>query len=370
MTNPDGLKYWIALRKIYGVGDVLARQLLAKFKDPKAIFNASYRDIVSVEGINEKVGNAVKEFSDWVSVDKEIETIQKENCGILTLADPAYPQYLFNTYNPPPVLYMHGEIEGSDDLAIAIVGSRIPDHYGEQATRKIARGLSERGITVVSGMARGIDSIAHRAALEAGGRTIAVLGSGLDVIYPPENRLLYEKITKSGAVLSEFQLGTKPEQKNFPRRNRVISGLSLGVVVVQATQKSGSLITASYALDQNREVFAVPGRITSALSKGTNWLLKNGAKPIDSAEDIIKEIALLGDLEPRKKELKKPKPLPELSPDQTAVYTKLGEDPIHIDQITRECGMDSSKILSILLYLELHDLVRQTPGKMFHIPDR
>ncbi len=248
-------KYWIALSMVNGIGIVLIRNLLTKFHSVKGIFGASKKELAHVEGIGSKNAEAIKSFDDWEKVDQELEKIEKWGIQLLPLNDPEYPDSLLQTYNPPPLLYMKGEILSQDTLSIAIVGSRLPDRYGRSVTETLSTELVSMGVTIVSGLARGIDSIAQSEALKKGGRTIGVLGCGLDHIYPPENKKLYTAVSQSGAVISEFNLGTPPIAQNFPRRNRIISGLSLGVVVVQASEKSGSLISASFALDQNKEVF-------------------------------------------------------------------------------------------------------------------
>ncbi|HEX3034315.1 MAG TPA: DNA-processing protein DprA [Thermodesulfobacteriota bacterium] len=360
-------KYWIALRMVNGVGDVLFRNLLAKLHSPKNIFQAKLSELGKVEGIGERTAQTIKEFSDWSKAEEEARKVKKAGFNLVLITDSNYPKNLFNTYNPPPFLYVQGDILPQDCIAVAIVGTRVPDRYGRFVAAKIAEELAERGITIVSGMARGIDSVAHASALKRGGRTIAVLGSGLGVIYPPENKKLYEEISKKGAIVSEFPLGTAPDAVNFPRRNRIISGLSLGVVVVQASDKSGSLITASFALEQNREVFAVPGNIGTKLSRGTNSLIKQGAKLVESVEDIVNEIEALRRLGEGSHIDKRASTLPELSPDEKAIYSVLGSEPIHIDEIIKLSGLDSAKALSALLSLELNGLVAQLPGKIFQL---
>jgi len=359
-------KYWVALKMVQGVGEVLFRNLLAKFPNPKSIFEANLSELERVEGIGEKIAKEIKGFKDWNKADEEVRKIKKFGFKLLLLKDSNYPRNLFNTYNPPPFLYTKGEILPQDNTAVAIVGTRIPDRYGRFVTERLAEELAVRGVNIVSGMARGIDSIAHITALKSRGRTIAVLGSGLDVIYPSENKKLYDDISNQGAVISEFLLGTLPESGNFPKRNRVISGLSLGVIIVQASDKSGSLITASLALEQNREVFAVPGNIGSKLSKGTNKLIKEGAKLVESVDDILSEIEALRKL--KEKEIKDNSvSLTGLSHEERLIYTELKNESLHIDEITKLTGIASSKALTILLSLELSGLVTQLPGKMFQI---
>lgn len=352
---------------VNGVGDVLFRNLIAKFRSPKSVFQAKLSELEKAEGIGDKTAQAVKGFSDWKKAEEEAEKVEKSGFKLTLITDSNYPKNLFNTYNCPPLLYVKGDILPKDDIAVAIVGTRVPDRYGRFVTDKLSEELAGRGITVISGMARGIDSVAHASAIKRGGRTIAVLGSGLDVVYPPENKKLYEEISKSGAVVSEFSLGTAPDAVNFPRRNRIISGLSLGVLVVQASDKSGSLITVSFALEQNREVFAVPGNIGTRLSRGTNGLIKQGAKLVESVEDIISEIEALRRLEQKNHSGKNVAALPELSQDEKAIYSVLKDESVHIDEITKLSGLDSARALATLLSLELNGLVAQLPGKMFQV---
>ena len=366
----ENLKYWIALSMVEGVGYVSAKKLLAEFKSPENLFKAGRSELGRIKKIfergSESIIEAISSFSDWILVEEEIKAIEKLGFHILKLGDPSYPEGLFNIYNPPLILYVKGEILPQDSLSVAIVGTRIPDRYGRTVTQRLSGELAARGITIVSGMARGIDSIAQEEALKRGGRTIAVLGSGLDVIYPPENDKLYEEIAHSGAVISEFPLGTGPLGQNFPRRNRVISGLSLGVIVVQASQKSGSLITASFALDQNKEVFAVPGEAGKKLSFGPNWLIKKGAKLVEKAEDVITELGLaLGesaDVAPDRQSV-----LDSLTEHEKKVYSVFKTEALHVDEIIKLTEMEPSSVLSVLLSLELNGFIMQLQGKYFQL---
>jgi len=354
---------------VNGVGIISIRNLLTKFHTAKDIFEASKKELAQVEGIGNKNAEAIKSFNDWEKVDQELEKIEKWGIKLLPLNDPEYPNSLLQTYNPPPLLYMKGEILPQDTLSIAIVGSRVPDRYGRSVTETLSAELVSMGVTIVSGLARGIDSIAQSEALKKGGRTIGVLGCGLDHIYPPENKKLYTAVSQNGAVISEFNLGTPPIAQNFPRRNRIISGLSLGVVVVQASEKSGSLISASFALDQNKEVFAVPGEVTKKLSRGTNWLIKRGAKLVETVDDIVSEIDALRSLESTDmfEQERSEKILSSLNKSQKEVFSALTAEPLHIDEITKLTGIESSSLLSTLLTLELNDVVIQLPGKHFQI---
>jgi len=283
---------------------------------------------------------------------------------VINLRDEEYPKRLKDIYDPPALLYVRGELKKEDEFAISIVGSRKTTPYGRWFTEKVSQELARHGVTIVSGMARGIDSLAHWGAISGGGRTIAVLGCGVDVIYPSENRNLFAKIIDRGAILSEFPMGSPPEGGHFPRRNRIISGLSLGVVVVQASEKSGSLITAGYALEQGREVFAVPGNVGTESSRGTHRLIKEGAKLVESSEDILEEILPQW----RGEGEKIPKvetPRPDLTEEEKVLYELLGGTPLHIDAMIRESRLDPGKVSSLLLNLELKGMISQWPGKCF-----
>ncbi len=352
-----------------GIGEVSIKNLFNRFHNAKDVLTASKKELFQVEGIKENQIESIRQFNDWKSVDIELNKIEREGVRLLPLSDAGFPRYLLEIYNPPPYLYINGDITPKDEISIAIVGSRIPSRYGRSVTATIAGELASMGITIISGMARGIDSIAHSEALKKSGRTIGVLGCGLDFVYPPENGKLYEAVSDQGALLSEFHLGTTPHAHNFPKRNRIISGLALGVVVVQASERSGSLISASFALDQNKEVFAVPGNIDFKLSRGTNWLIKRGAKLVETVDDILSEIDALRGLAKNGlfEEDRAQKIVESLNANQKEVYTALGREPLHIDEITRVTGIEPSNLLSILLSLELNDVVAQLPGKYFQI---
>jgi DNA processing protein len=325
------------------------------------------KELDQVEGIGGKAAEAIKNFSDWGRVDTEIQNLRRLGFKLVSITDKEYPRNLSKIYYPPSILYLHGEFCANDEQALAIVGTRAADRYGRLVTERLASELASMGITIVSGMARGIDSVAHTAALKSGGRTIAVLGSGLDVIYPPENKNLYNQISENGAVISEFPLGSDPDAVNFPKRNRIISGLSLGVLVIQASEKSGSLITASFALEQNREVFAVPGNIASKLSRGTNALIRRGAKLVDSIEDILGEIEAFRRLKPMEPPVDTGRILERLNEDGRRIFSTITNEPIHIDDIITQSGFEPHRVLSTLLSLELEGLITQLPGKMFQL---
>lgn len=361
----DDARYWIALSFVNGLGDVHTKSLFSRFRKAEDVFKASAKKLSEVEGIGEKTVQAIKSFNDWQRVDEEVEKIKRSGYTFLSLNDPLYPEHLVHIYNPPPFLFMKGNLMPRDRLSVAIVGTRVPDKYGRLVTEALAGELAALGVTIVSGMARGIDSMAQEEALKRGGRTIAVLGSGIDVVYPHENKKLYKDISGNGAVLSEFLIGTPPLAQNFPKRNRIISGISLGVVVVQASDKSGSLISASFALDQNKEVFAVPGNVDRKLSRGTNWLIKKGARLVETVDDILNEIEVLRGLKGEDSVESLEKVLSSLSDREKAVYSVLGGEPLHVDEIIKLTGLEVSNVLSLLLSLELNGFIAQHPGKLF-----
>ncbi len=360
----EDLFYWVALHLVPGVGSVLIKRLLERFGTPEAVFRASVKELLEVEGLSTKVAEEIRKGPSEEAVKREIALVERTGAKILTLKDEDYPSRLRNIYDPPPLLYLKGELRKGDELAISIVGSRKTTPYGRWVTERISQALARNGLTIVSGMARGVDSVAHWGAISGGGRTIAVLGCGVDVVYPRENRTLYTRIIEQGAVLSEFPMGSPPEGGHFPKRNRLISGLSLGVVVVEAGPESGSLITANYALEQGREVFAIPGNVGAGGSRGTNRLIKEGAKLVESSEDILEEILPQWQKEREKNEEARPKG-PELTEEESQIYEVLSETPLHIDEIIRESRLDPGSVSSLLLILELKGLITQWPGKCF-----
>ncbi|HSB52155.1 MAG TPA: DNA-processing protein DprA [Dissulfurispiraceae bacterium] len=371
--QPAGdLRYWVALTTLNDIGPVTAKRLLAAFGSPRRIFEASPAELTAVETIKASRAKNIADFSAWRDVDRTMEDIRRSGAAVLTYTSEGYPASLRQIEDAPLLLYMRGTVEEHDRYAIAIVGSRAMTDYGQIMAERLARDLASRGITVVSGMARGIDTAAHRGALRAGGRSIAVLGSGVDTPYPPENKRLYEQLSGSGCVISEFPPGTPPFKENFPKRNRLISGLSLGVVVVEAAADSGSLITARCALDQGKEVFAVPGNVTSPWSEGTNPLLKNGAKLVQGVDDILEEIAPLVKAYLRSSSgtsgqgASDPLDKLEISEEEKAICGILGAEPKHVDAIAREAQMAPSRLLPLLLSLEIRGVVRQIEGKRFY----
>ncbi len=357
------IQYWIGLSYVPEVGPLLSKRLLASFGSPEDIFRADLNDLLSVEGMTRERAVNIREFSQWDVTEKALKSIRDCDITVIGYDNSRYPESLRQMADAPVVLYMRGDYQPDDRFALAVVGSRRLSEYGEGVTLRIANELSRAGFTIISGMARGIDTLAHRSTLAAGGRTIAVFGSGPDVCYPAENRGLMQKIISSGCVLSEFAPGTEPRKEHFPRRNRLISGLSLGVLVVEATAKSGALITAQYALEQNKEVFAVPGRITSKNSEGTNRLIKQGARIVLDTEDIIEELApMLKGFIPRRDDVKQ-----AISEEESRICDMLTREPKHIDILARETGMPSHEILNTLLSLELKGIARQSQGKRFSL---
>lgn len=288
MTEVEAL---VSLNMVGEIGTIRLKRLLAYFGQPENILKAPQEKLTVVFGIGEKIAQKIHALKKE-NLEKEFALVKKLGLKIITQDDQVYPENLKNIYDPPMLLYVKGELKPEDKLSMAIVGSRRASFYGLSCAEKFASDLAGKGITIVSGMARGIDSYAHKGALKAGGRTIAVIGSGFNNIYPPENKKLAEEIAKCGAVISEFPLDMLPKKENFPRRNRIISGLSLGVLVVEAARNSGALITADFALEQGREVFALPGKVDSNTSFGTNGLIKQGAKLVSGVDDILEELQI------------------------------------------------------------------------------
>jgi len=368
MMMNDSSIYALALSQISGIGNVTYKRLIDRFGSAREVFDAGKKRISEIPYITADKAGAIVSFDNWESIKEQIKKVEDSGVKILSMEDEEYPQKLKMIYDAPPVLYIKGNFAEDDKIPVAVVGSRHPSTYGSLSAEKIASGLARKGVTVVSGMAMGIDSKAHRAALNAGGRTIAVLGSGIDVIYPSENKSLYNDIIKNGVVISEFSLGTRPEPSNFPRRNRIISGLSVGVVVVESTKKGGALITAELALKENREVFAIPGNIDSARSQGTNKLIQKGAKLVESVDDIMEELKYnLGaefNLElPQQKDLFINDD--SLTDAEKKTLVCLSTESVHVDTVIEESGFKSEVVLKILLDLELKGFVKQIPGKNF-----
>ncbi len=363
------LYYWLALNRISGVGQISYARLLERFGSPEMVFQADLEALQSIEGLRRNTALAIVKFKRAEKIDRELDGLEQQGVGILTFNDPLYPPLLRKIFDPPPYLYYKGSPSSQDEQSLAVVGSRLGTSYGIRMTERLAWSLSQSRLTIVSGLARGIDTAAHQGTLMAGGRTVAVLGSGLDVIYPPENEKLFHQIIERGMVCSEFPLGTLPERQNFPIRNRIISGMSLGVMIVEATLRSGSLITARLALDQGREVFAVPGSIESFKSTGTNRLIKQGAKLVEQAQDILEELRWKEPPKPAEAEPEPDPPAkvlkPSLSGEEKQIWDFLSQEPLHVDQVARQNEMGISRNLSLLLEMELKGLIKQLPGKLF-----
>lgn len=348
------IEYWVATSAIPGVGTATFGYLLKHFKTLKKFWLADGKEINKLK-IPTKTRDSIIDFR--VKVDPKVYLDKVYSLGIkcFSLADRDYPANLRNIHDSPPVLYLKGAILPQDDLAIAVVGSRNATFYGRQVTERFVFELSKNGLTIVSGLARGIDSVAHKTALDAGGRTIALLGCGLDMVYPPENKKLAEDIAKNGAVISEFPLGFPAVQSNFAARNRIISGMSLGVLVPEAAVDSGSMITAGYAAEQGREVFAVPGPITSKFSEGTNGLIKDGVHPVTTAEDVLQIL----DIARKARQLETVNIKPETKdPDQRKILELLDGEAKHIDLIARELELPVEKISATLSIMEISGFVK------------
>ena len=362
---------YIALNMVDGVGPIRVRALRDRFGEAQAILGASKTDLMQVEGVGEEVARSITGWREKVDLDAELQQIEKSGVHVVCRDDAEYPKNLREIYDPPLVLYVKGTLTERDALAIAVVGSRRTTLYGQEMARKLAFQLARVGVTVVSGLARGIDTAAHNGALQAKGRTVAVIGCGIDIVYPSENKKLADEIVeKGGAVVTEFPFGVQPDRQNFPMRNRIISGWSLGVVVVEANLKSGALITANQAGEQGRQVFAVPGRADSILSKGANKLIKDGAKLTEDVEDILSEFEYLlpkRATEPADLGLESrgTKPALQLSETEEKVMAQVGNEEVAIDEIIRASGLTTACVSATLLALEMKRLVRQLPGKQY-----
>ena len=352
----DDKRYWVGFSLVKGIGAVRLQTLLDYFGDTKTAWNASGMDLVRA-GLSARLAERVILARTNVNLDEYMLQMGKNNIQVLTWEDVEYPAHLKEIDQPPPVLYIRGELTAEDAWAVAIVGTRSVSPYGRQVTEELATVLAQNGVTVVSGLARGVDAVAHQAALKAGGRTLAVLGSGVDKIYPPEHRQMAEKLSQQGAILSDYAPGTPPDSANFPPRNRIISGLSMAVVVVEAGDVSGALITAGFAADQGREVFAVPGSVYAPQSRGTNRLIFNGARILLQPTDVLKALDLTRNVERR--EIRRALPANDT---EAAVLNFLGAEPIHVDEIRARLGLPIEKISAALTMMELKGMVRQMGG--------
>jgi DNA processing protein len=355
----------IALNMLPTMGPVRLRKLLEFFQTPERILAARRDDLRKVDGIGREVVDQISNWESIVDLPAESQRIKEFGATVITQFSPQYPKSLREIHSPPIVLYVWGEIQERDHHAIGIIGARRTTHYGSESAKKLAYQLAYAGLTVISGLARGIDTAAHQGALAAKGRTIAVIGSGLSRLYPPENKALAEKIRNgNGAIVSEFSMEIEPDRQTFPMRNRIISGWSHGILVVEAGANSGALITASQALEQGRAVYAVPGHINAPSAIGSNRLIQQGAKLVMDANDILDDLQILVP-EAKPAPGTAARPLPELSDQERRVYDAIEASETPIDQIASECDLPSSTVSSILLALELKRLVKQLPGKYF-----
>lgn len=366
----ENLTYLKFLLSIEGIGPQKIFSLISKFDSLEGLADASRIKLLAVEGINKTLSfriisskPKIKEIKE--ETEKELEELSRLNGRILTFWDAEYPKLLKEIFYPPIILYILGNFDVIDQNAIAIVGTRMPSNYGKTQAERFSYELAQKDLTIVSGLARGIDSIVHQSALKAGGKTIAVIGSGLDVIYPPENKRLFSEIIGNGLIISEYPLGTKPDAQNFPKRNRIISGLSLGTLIIETKLTGGAMQTAAYAIDQDREIFALPGSINVKQSEGPNSLIQKGeAKLVSSIEDILEELKTKLNLVNGKKISR---PNLELNLFEEKIISVLTEEPKHIDEIANLTSMSVADCLVNLLMLEFKSLVKQLPGKVFII---
>lgn len=376
-SNSPDIEKWLKLTGADGVGPVTFSKLLSRFGAPQLALGASVGELTKVDGIGPRTAERIATSRDRVNAVAELELAAKLGVWIVHLQDERYPALLKQIYDPPPVLYVKGTVTEADNLCVAIVGSRRCSLYGSEQSSRFAHILAAAGFTICSGMAYGIDTAAHQGALAAGGRTIAVQGCGLANVFPPENRKLFEAIAESGACVSELPLRYEPLAENFPPRNRIIAGLSLGTIIIEAGNYSGALITARAALDYNREVMAIPGKIDSPLSKGANRLIKEGAKLVDCVEDVMESLGCIGSrLNEHTNSVaaavtaKVEMPLFDigrlnLSVAERSVYDCLHTDPVHIEQVITELGLPAGSVNAAIVSLRLKGLIKQLPGNMF-----
>jgi DNA processing protein len=362
---------WLALALTPGLASRLSARVLRKFGSPDAVFRASLTELESCR-LPTEVAQAIVKKESFKRAEKELDGVRKiANCSLLNWTEPEYPQNLLQIYDPPVLLYLRGDPQVLNLPSLSIVGTRRPTLYGTQMAQRLGRDLAARGLLIVSGMARGIDAIGHQGAMDAQGRAIGVLGTGIDVCYPKENKKLYEKVLERGAILSEFPLRTHPAPENFPVRNRIVAGMPLGVVVIEGAQYSGSLITARLAMEFGREVFGVPGNVTQPVSFAPNLLIKQGAKLVTCAEDVIEELptpvrAALVQAEQPEADQRNLLAAASLNGSEKKLYELLtAEESVPIDDIVERSGLNSSDVLASLFNLEMKGIIRQLPGKQF-----
>jgi DNA processing protein len=353
----------LKLAAVPGISSIRLRALVNHFKTPDAVFAASFHELTQVNGVDTKIAMKIRQFTNGEEfVQQQCTKLEQAEAQVITFWDAEYPEALKNIYYPPALLFIRGTLTENDKHAVAIVGTRRASDYGLHIAQKFATELAQHGVTIISGLAYGIDAAAHTAALNAGGRTIAVLGSGVDMIYPPENAKLADRIRANGCFLSEYPMGTEAHPKNFPARNRIISGLALGTLIVESGLDGGAMITAQFALDQDREVFAIPGHLTAKKSEGPNYLIKEGrAILVQSVDDVLCELELkLKPLAGKREEQRH-----DLSLFEATVLNVMTQEPTHIDTIVDSSNLSTSDVLVTLLTLEFKGLVRQMAGKMF-----
>lgn len=359
--NHHHLKYWVAYSRIQKIGPVNFKKLIDFFVDMERAWQANYQQL-KMAGLDENLVNEIIIRRQEINPDEEMELMEKENIQAVTLQDNDYPANLKEIFNPPPILYYRGSIDFLNNICLAVVGTRKFSNYGRQVTEDIVASLAKNGITIISGLALGIDSIAHKACLDASGKTVAVLGSGADkqCVYPSSNRYIADKIINSGGgIISEYPIGTNPTKYTFPMRNRIVSGLTRAVLVIEAPKNSGSLITAKYALDQNRDVFAIPGNIYGTNSQGTNQLIKDGAKLITNGDDILQELNIqivFSEIDTKQK---------IDTEEEKIVLDLLSRDPLHIDKIKKMSTLNINVLLSTLTLMEIKGLIKDTGGKNY-----
>lgn len=361
------LEALIALNMVEQVGPIRLRRLLDHFGEAPAVLRASRAALMQVHGIGEDVADSIAAWESKVDLAGELRRISEYGCQVICQTDETYPELLRQIYDPPIVLYLKGTLTRQDQQGIALVGTRHTSHYGQESARKLAYQLAYLGMTIVSGGARGVDTAAHQGALSAKGRTIAVLGTGINRVFPAENVELFERIAANGAVMTQFPFGRKADRQSFPIRNRIVAGMTLGTVVVEAALNSGALITANFATEYGRQVFAIPGRIDSPGSKGGHDLIKKGAKLCEGAEDVLSEFEYLFPPSNRPASAAETGSLPAvaLSPNEQLVLDALGVDERVIDELIRQTRLPSSAVSVALLSLEMKRVVKQLPGKVF-----
>jgi DNA processing protein len=367
----DSSLSWLALSLTPGLASRLSARLLRRFDSPEGVFRAPLRDLEACS-LPTAVAQAIFKKEAFRRAEKELAAVRRiAGCRLLNWTEPEYPQTLLQIYDPPVMLYVRGDLQILNLPSIGIVGTRKPSLYGTQLAERLGRDLAARGLVIVSGMARGIDAIGHQGAMSANGRAIGVLGTGIDICYPKENKKLYEKVLERGAIIGEFPIGTHPAPENFPVRNRIVAGMPLGVIVVEGAQYSGSLITARLAMEFGREVFGVPGNVTQPVSFAPNQLIKQGAKLVAGAEDVIEELptpvrAALVQAEQPEAEQRNLLLAASLNTSEKKLYELLNaEEPRHIDDIVERSGLNSSEVLATLFNLEMKGIIRQLPGKQF-----